>query len=236
METGLPVGTEVGQHAVAAGGGEVLRQPMRGMDRQRHQRGGVVAGVAEHEPLVAGAEEGEVLGGRVAARLEGGVHALGDVRGLGADGDLHAAGVRVEALLGGVVADLADHVAHDRRHVAVPGGAHLARHVHEARGDHGLDRHARTGVLGEQVVEDRVGDLVADLVGMPPGDRFGREGAQLAGGHGISVLAGADRRARRAPCGRPGSCCPRPRRSPPRRGPGSAPRSRSRRTRRRRRH
>src|SRR5690625_2602949 len=39
--------------------------------------------------------------------------------------------------------------------------------------------------LDQQVVEDRVGDLVADLVGVPFGDRLGREGAQLAGGHGV---------------------------------------------------
>src|SRR5690606_26152062 len=126
----------------------------------------------------------------VASRLEGGVHALGDVRGLRADRDLDAAGVRVEALLGGVVADLADHVAHDVGDVAVAGRADLAGDVHEPGGDHGLHGDAGAGVLVQHVVEDRVGDLVADLVGMPLGDRFGREGAQLAGGHGDQGTSG----------------------------------------------
>src|SRR5699024_6665109 len=109
-------------------------------------------------------------------------HALGDVRGLRTDRDLDAAGVGVEALLGGVVADPTDHIAHDGRHVAVPAGADLAGDVHESGGDHRLHRHPRAAVLCQQVVEDGVGDLVADLVGVPFGDRFGCEGAQLAGG------------------------------------------------------
>src|SRR5699024_5642670 len=99
----------------------------------------------------------------------------GDVRGLRADRDLDAAGVRVEALLGGVVADLAGHVAHDRGDVGVAAGADLPGDVDETRGDHGLHGDPGTAVLAQQVVEDRVGDLVADLVGMPFGDRFGRD-------------------------------------------------------------
>src|SRR5690606_11260486 len=122
-------------------------------------------------------------------------------RGLRTDGDLDAAGIRVEALLGGVVADLADHVAHDRRDVAVAFGAHLAGHVHETGGDQGLDRDAGAGVLAQEVVEDRVGDLIADLVGVPLGDRFGREGAQLAGGHGAQGTSGRwDRSSSRTAC------------------------------------
>src|SRR5699024_6785385 len=77
-----------------------------------------------------------------------------------------------------------DHITHDAVDVAVPGGADLASHVHQAGGDHGLHRDPGVPVLDQQVVEDRVGDLVADLVGVPFGDRLGREGAQLAGGHG----------------------------------------------------
>src|SRR5699024_3714617 len=37
-----------------------------------------------------------------------------------------------------------------------------------------------------------VGDLVADLVGVPFGDRFGREGAQLAGGHDAQGTSGRE--------------------------------------------
>src|SRR5690606_6257989 len=91
----------------------------------------------------------------------------------------------------GVVADLADHVAHDGGDVAVPGGADLAGHVHQTGGHHGLHGDPGVAVLRQQVVEDRVGDLVADLVGVPFGDRFGSEGAQLAGGHADQGTSGS---------------------------------------------
>ena len=57
------------------------------LDRQRHELGRVVAGVAEHEALVAGAlgvQRVVGAGVRLLVRL---VHALGDVGGLLADGD-----------------------------------------------------------------------------------------------------------------------------------------------------
>ena len=133
-DLGLPVGTQVRKHPVAAGRGEVPGQAVRGVDRQRHQLGGVPAGVAEHQALVPGAEPREGLGRDVAPGLQGVVHALGDVRRLCADRDLDAAGVGVEALLRGVVPDLPDDVAHDRRDVAVPGGADLAGDMHEPGG------------------------------------------------------------------------------------------------------
>src|SRR5699024_9124364 len=76
----------------------------------------------------------------------------------------------------------------------VPAGADLAGDVHESGGDHRLHGHPCAAVLGQQVVEDGVGDLVADLVGVPFGDRFGREGAQLAGGHGAQGTSGREGR------------------------------------------
>ncbi len=69
--------------------GEPLGEQVRVGDRRRHQLGGLVAGVAEHHPLVAGA--------LLLLRL--GVDAAGDVRRLPLDRDQHAAGVAVEAHL-----------------------------------------------------------------------------------------------------------------------------------------
>ena len=54
-DLGLAVGAQVGHGAVLAHRGELLGEPVRQPDRQRHQLGGVVAGVAEHQALVAGA-------------------------------------------------------------------------------------------------------------------------------------------------------------------------------------
>ena len=54
-DLGLAVGAQVGHVAVLADRGEPLGEPVGERDRQRHQLGGVVAGVAEHQALVAGA-------------------------------------------------------------------------------------------------------------------------------------------------------------------------------------
>ena len=54
-DLGLAVGTQVGHDAVLADRRQPPGQPVGERDRQRHQLGGVVAGVAEHQALVAGA-------------------------------------------------------------------------------------------------------------------------------------------------------------------------------------
>ncbi len=54
-DLGLAVGAQVGELVALAHLGEALRQPVGEVDRQRHQLGGVVARVAEHQALVAGA-------------------------------------------------------------------------------------------------------------------------------------------------------------------------------------
>ena len=167
-DLGLAVGTQVVERAVLAHLGELLREPVGQRDRQRHQLGGVVAGVAEHQALVAGALLVHGVD-RAGAALVSGVHALGDVAGLAADRDHHAAGVAVEALLGGVVADREDPVADLLLDVDVAGRGDLARHDHEAGGQQRLDRDPAVRVLLEHGVEHRVTDLVGDLVRVPLG-------------------------------------------------------------------
>ena len=108
-------------------------EPVRDGDRQRHQLGGVVAGVAEHQALVAGALLVHRVDGLLGARLDAGVHALRDVAGLPADGHHDAARVAVEALDRGVVADLEDALADHRLDVDVAGGGDLAGDDHETR-------------------------------------------------------------------------------------------------------
>ncbi len=87
--------------------GDPIDDPVCQGDRQRHQLGGVVAGEAEHHPLVAGAD--------VLAPLGVFVDAHGDVRRLLAQGDHDGAGRGVEAHVAGRVADLAHDLADDRR-------------------------------------------------------------------------------------------------------------------------
>ena len=54
-DLGLAVGPQVGHRPVLADRGQPAGQPVGQRDRQRHELGGLVGGVAEHQALVAGA-------------------------------------------------------------------------------------------------------------------------------------------------------------------------------------
>ena len=174
----LPSGSEVRQLAGLADLGQAAGHPVGERDRQRHQLGRLAAGEAEHHPLVAGAE----LEGRrgIVADLERRVDALGDVGRLLLDRDERAAGQVVEAVVRPGVADVADRVADDRLDVDVGRRRDLAEDHHEARRRRGLAGDARVRVLADDRVEDGVGDLVAHLVGVTLGHRFG--GEEVLGG------------------------------------------------------
>ena len=140
-DLGLGVGPQVRDRSSPAHLGMALGEPVGEMDRQRHQLVGLVAGVAEHHPLVARA----LL-----------AHAFGDVGRLVVDGDEHRTGVAVEAEQGVVIAGGADGGAHNVGDLHVGLGADLARHHHEARGDQRLASDAAAGIGIEQGVEDGV--------------------------------------------------------------------------------
>ncbi len=137
---------------------------MRVVDREGHQLGRFVAGVAEHQALVAGALV-QVVVGRA-------VHALGDVGRLLVVGDQHRAALVVDAVVGVVVADALDGLARDVDVVDVGGRGDLAGQHHQAGVAQRFRGDARIFVLGEDRVQDGVGNLVGDLVRMALGDRL----------------------------------------------------------------
>ena len=191
---GLAVGAQKRHGAVLAHLGQALGQAVGQIHRHRHERGRLVAGVAEHHALVARADAlvGVALVQAVLG-LPALVDALRDVGALVVDGVQHAAGVAVEAVLRAVVADVAQHLAHDGGHVDVRLRADLARDDDHAGGGHGLAgaTHLRgigglpaggdvalsrqLDLLGQDGVEHGIGYLVAHLVGMTLGDGLGRE-------------------------------------------------------------
>ncbi len=172
----LAVGAQPWQDAGFAHLRKAQRELMRQVDGHGHQYGSFVAGVAEHHPLVAGADGLELFFGDLAAlRLERFVDAERDIGRLGGNGGENAAGVAVEALLGAVVADTADHLAHELVKVDEGGGGDLAEDHHVAGLGGGFARHARARVLLEAGVKDGVADQVAKLIGVTFGDRLGSE-------------------------------------------------------------
>ncbi len=144
-DLGLAVGTEVVHLSLLADLGQALGHLMGQGNGQRHELRGLVAGVAEHHALVAGAVV--QLGVAALLGLQRLVHAQGDVGALLVDVGDDAAGVAVEAVLGPVIADLPDNVPGHLGDVHVAVGADLAHDMDEARGSGGLAGHAAQGVL-----------------------------------------------------------------------------------------
>ena len=158
--------------------GEALQNVVRVLQRRRHALGRFVAGVTEHDALVAGPFV--FLGGRV--------DALGDVRGLAVQIIDVAGLLPVEALL--LVADVLHRSADLRLQrgddffgeglvfgfgSARLSGPHLARDDDAVGGDHGFAGHARLGIGLDEGVHDGIGDAVGDLVRVPFGHAFGSE-------------------------------------------------------------
>ncbi len=146
------------------------------VDRGRHQFGRLVAGVAEHDALVAGALF------LVGAGLQG-VDALRDVGRLRVQQDFDVGGLPVEAsllvtdVLDGVADDLLDVVVGDRLRPAGLAGDHdlVGGRERLACGADcpGVDAGLRA--FPEEQIDDLVGDAIAHLVGMPLRNRFTRE-------------------------------------------------------------
>lgn len=141
---------------------------------QGHEVLGLVGGVAEHDTLVTGTDVQVGLAD---------VDTTGNVRRLLVDPDKDLAVVAVQALrldrrevvLVRVEADLPDLCTDDGLVVDVAGGRDLTEDH-----DHVVLRGGLAGDLGVRVgrqtrIEDGIGDLVSELVGVSLVDRLGRE-------------------------------------------------------------
>ena len=124
----LGVGTQPRHTAALADARQLAAEAMREHDRRRHELGRLVAGVAEHQPLIAGA----LLGGLLARGLAG-VDALGDVGRLLRHQHVDEHLVRVEDVIVVDVADLADGLARDLHEVELGLGRDLAADDHDVR-------------------------------------------------------------------------------------------------------
>jgi hypothetical protein len=148
----LAIGPQVGQGAALTHVRQLLGHPVGERDGEWHQLGGLVAGKADHHPLVAGAYIKFAVALTLAPDLQGNVDATSDVRRLLLNRDGDAARLIVEAHLRAGVADVADHFAHELWNLNVGLGRDLADHHYEPGGNRCLAGHSRLLV----VLEDRV--------------------------------------------------------------------------------
>ena len=164
------------QHLLPAGVARFRDQPQNLVgveDRRRHQIRGLVAGIAEHDALIAGAF---FLVGAGLQRVD----ALRDVSGLRMQQDFNVAGVPVETLL--LVADVLDRRAHHAFDLLMGdgfGSAGFAGDHHLVGGGEGFAGRAdrpridpRFRAFAEKQIDDLVGNPVADLVRMAFGNRL----------------------------------------------------------------
>src|SRR5450759_3502884 len=176
----LAVGAEVLESAVLADLGQPAGDVVGVLDRRRHQLRGLVAGEAEHHALVTGAPD---------------VDALGDVWRLLVDADEHTTGLPVDAEMSPRVAGAFDCVADDLGHVDIAIGGDLTDNDRQASGQDRLAGHPAEGVLGQDLVEDGVRDLIGEFVGVAFGDRLRGEKTRMrhtvppipAGNHGAAL-------------------------------------------------
>jgi len=101
------------------------------------------------------------------------IHAGCYVRRLLLEINLDQRMVRVETDLFRVVADVADRVANRALDVELRMSGHLSDHHAESLGDGRLAGDAGVRVLRQHPIEDGIGDLIANFVGVTLGDRFG---------------------------------------------------------------
>ena len=176
-DLGLAVRPEVRQRAILADGGQPLHQAVGQVNGQRHQAVGFVAGEAHHDALVAGA--GSAAASAAVAPLpagfQRGADAGVDVGRLLAGVADDAARVAVDAVLDVGVADFQQGLAGDGVKVQVGAGGDFAGDHDEVLAGDGLAGDAAHGVNAEGGVQHGVGNLVANLVGVPFGDRLGGE-------------------------------------------------------------
>ncbi len=144
---------------------------MRVEDRGRHQIGRLTASISEHHPLVAGA----------LVFVAGSVDPLRDIRRLAVDQTFDRGRLPMKILL--FVADLANRLA---RHLDQPFAGDRSRAADFAGEHHAIGRNQRLDATprlwfdSQKGVDDRVGNAVANLVGMALRHR-------LAGEHEIAV-------------------------------------------------
>ena len=150
--------------------GQRAAEAMREHDRRRHQLRRFVAGVTEHQALVARA----LLPGLLALDLAR-VDALRDVGRLLRQQQVHEHAIGMKHVIVVDVADLADRLARDLLDVELGLGGDLAADDHHVRLDVGFAGDAAELVLRQAGVEDRIGNRVGDLVGVPLTDRFRRK-------------------------------------------------------------
>ena len=173
----LAVRADVGDNAGHAGDFQQRYKALRRHHRHGQIFGRFVAGVADHNALIA-RTEGVLVLSLSQFRLD----SARNVGALVVDVAVDLVGFRV-------IADIAQGVADDVEHIRLSAGRDFARHNDVTVGCHYLTGHAAGGIMLQTGVQHAVGNEVAQLVGMPAHDGFcGVKAGMLVFFHGFGVF------------------------------------------------
>jgi hypothetical protein len=168
-DLGLGVGSEPGQRTVAASSGHGSVQLVGEEESEGEELGCLVSGITEHDTLVTSTELLESL-------LV--VKTLSDIGRLLLNGDEQVAGLVVKTLGRVIIADVLDGVTDDLLVVELGLGGDLTEdHDHTGLGG-SLASNLGEGILPKASIEDSVGNLISDLVGVALTDGLGLVGCQ----------------------------------------------------------
>jgi hypothetical protein len=158
---GLAVAADSHDGAVLAALVQDAADAVGELKRQRDGGGGLVGCIPVHRTLVPGSQ---LIASAVGIPdLQGCVDAACDVRTL-------VVQEHADREFLGIVAALGEGGSHRPAHVDPGAAGDLAGYDDPALGRHDLAGHARIGIAAQAGIEDRVGDVVAQLVGMPLAD------------------------------------------------------------------
>ena len=161
----LGIGPEVLEQFFLARLGNGFYKPVGKMNGKRHKLFRFIACITEHHTLVS-----RTLF-FVKALAFG--NALRNIGRLLMHRHQNPAALRIEAEIRIVIADFGDGLTNNALNVNDGLAGDFARNDHEARGHQGLAGNAGVSVLRKHRVEDGVGNLVADLIGMSLRHAFG---------------------------------------------------------------
>jgi hypothetical protein len=154
--------------AVLSDDGQSVAQSVRQDQSQRHQRFVLVGGVTKHDTLVTGADVFQRLGAHT-------VDALADIRRLLVQANQNFASVTVQAIFFGVEADVLADLSHDRFVVNLGGGGDFTENHHHVRLGGGFAGNFSVRILGQDGIQDAIGDLIGEFVRVTLVDGLGRE-------------------------------------------------------------
>lgn len=163
-DLGLGVGAQPREGAITAGSGHGGVELVGKHQGKGEELGGLVGGIAEHDTLVTSTKILEAV-----VKVE----TLGNIGRLLLDGDEEVKGLVVKALGGVIVTDVLDGVADNLLVVDLALGGDLAEdHDHASLGG-GLASNLGHRVLSQARIENGVGNLIGNLVGMALAYRLG---------------------------------------------------------------